>query len=497
MCVTDAQVRKMMEEINGHGKKGFAAMKAGMDRKTARKYLKLGKLPSEIKKGERSYRTREDPFEEDWARIKTMLEVSPELQGKTLLEFIMEERPGKYDPGQIRTLQRRIKRWRATEGPEKEVFFGQEHRPGESMQMDFTNCNELGVTIAGEVFEHLLCHCVLPYSNWEWATISRSESFMALKRGVHKAVLRLGKVTKYLQSDNLSAATHDLGEGGRSFNEEYLRFVHSLGMEPRKIGIGKSNQNGDVESSHSVLKNKLDQYLHLRGSRDFESVDEYERWICSKLEKANSQRNMKVNEELSVMKELSLRGFCEHKELFVRVTRESTIRVMNNVYSVPSRLCGEKVKVHVYDERLEIFLGGAGQLVIERLLGRKKHRIDYHHIIWSLVQKPGAFARYRYREEMFPSRAFRTAYDVLCEHSGYSTKTDLEYLRILHRAASISETEVERALMEIMSGGDIPFAEKVKLLVQPESPEIPEMNPFDVNLASYDELLDETAEVIL
>jgi len=225
-------------------------------------------------------------------------------------------------------------------------------------------------------------------------------------------------------------------------------------------------------------------------------VEEYEKWVQGIIEKSNARRSTKVTEELFLMKDAPLRRFCEHKEISVRVTRESTIRVMHNAYSVPSRLCGEKVKVHVYDDRLEIFLGGSEQLRVSRLLGRMKHHIDYHHIIWSLVQKPGAFARYRYREEMFPSPAFRRTYDVLCEQLGRSSKTDLEYLRILHRAASVSETEVEAALTLLLSEEQIPLAEKVKTLVHPEEPEIPEMNPFDVNLAAYDELLDTISEVM-
>jgi len=485
-----------MEEKSKHGKLGRAAMMAGMDRKTARKYLRLGKLPSEMKRAERDYRTREDPFVEDWPVVRDMLVDAPALEGQALFDWLMEQRPGRYEPGQVRTFQRKIKNWRATEGPDKEVFFAQEHRPGEAMQMDFTNCNKLRITICGELFEHLLCHCVLPFSNWDWATVCLSESLMAVRRGVQSAVFRLGRVTEYLQSDNLSAATHDLGSGKRAFNREYEQFVLHLGMKPRKIGVGKSNQNGDVEASNNVLKRRLEQHLILRGSRDFESVNAYETWVQEVMSKTNELRTQKVTEELATMNELSANRLREHKEETVRVTRESTIRVMHNTYSVPSRLKNERVKVYIFDDRVEVYYGGTRQLTVERLLGRFKHRIDYHHIIWSLVRKPGAFQRYRYREELFPCLVFRQAYDALCGHFGAGYKADLEYLRILHRAASVSETDVETALTLLLAEGEVPLADKVKALVQPREPEIPEMASYEADLGDYDELL-EMPKVVL
>lgn len=496
MGVTDAQVRKLMEEKSKHGKTGIAAMMAGMDRKTARKYLKSGKLPSEIKRPERDYRTRPDPFVKDWPIVRSMLEDAPALEGQALFDWLVDKTPGRYEPGQVRTLQRRIKHWRATEGPDKEVFFAQEHVPGEAMQMDFTNCNKLKITICGELFEHLICHCVLPYSNWEWGTVCLSESLMALRRGVQTSIFRLGKIPKFVQSDSLSAATHDLGSNKRAFNKDYEDFISHFGMTPRKIAIGQSNQNGDVESSHNALKRKLEQHLILRGSRDFESVEDYEIWVQEVMSKSNELRCKKVCEELAVMKELSVNRLREHRIETIRVTRESTIHVMRNTYSVPSRLKGERIKAHVFDDRIEVFYGGKKQLTLERLLGRGKHRINYRHIIWSLVRKPGAFQRYRYREDLFPGITFRIAYDSLCDHLGAGYKADLEYLRILHRSASVSEEDVETALLLLLEEGEVPFADTVKKLVQPREPEVPEMDVYKADLSDYDELFNATFEVV-
>jgi len=362
--------------------------------------------------------------------------------------------------------------------------------------IDFTHCNVLEVTICGEPFAHLLCHCVLPYSNWEWATVCRSESLLALRRGVQASLFQLGKLPKFLQSDSLSAATHDLGDGARAFNDDYKAFVEHFGMTPRKIGVGKANQNGDVESSHNALKRRLEQHLILRGSRDFESVEAYERWVQEVLSKNNALRTEKVTEELSVMRPLMVDRLREHKVETVRVNRESTIRVMHNTYSVPSRLKGEQVKVHIYEDRVEVYYGGVQQLAVERLLGRSNCDINYRHIIWSLVRKPGAFPRYRYREELFPGLVFRQTYDALCEHLGHGYQADLEYLRILHRAASVSEADVMAALELLLAEGEVPLADTVKALVQPREAEVPEMAPYEADLGEYDVLLETGEEVM-
>ena len=161
-----------MEEMSKQAGIGVAAMKAGMDRKTARKYVKAGKLPSEMNEP-RDWRTRVDPFEGHWEGLAAMLRETPELEAKTLFEHLVEKHPGRYEAGQLRTLQRRVSQWRAKEGPEQEVMLSQRHRPGEAAQTDFTHATELCVTIAGALFAHLLCVLALPFSNWSWATVSR------------------------------------------------------------------------------------------------------------------------------------------------------------------------------------------------------------------------------------------------------------------------------------------------------------------------------------
>lgn len=487
MAATDAQVRKLMEEYQKHGTLGLAAMRAGMDRKTARKYVSEGKLPSELKKPH-DWRTREDPFAVDWPQIETMLHEAPELEATTIFEHLLAKEPEGYEPGQLRTLQRRVRQWRAQHGPEREVFFAQEHRPGEAMQTDFTWANELEVTICGEAFPHMLCHSVLPFSNWDWATVCHSESIAALRRGVQSALFRLGKVPQYHQIDHSTAATHRGAGGKREFNVEHLAMVEHFGMTARTIGVGEKEQNGDVEASHRVLKRRIEQHLLLRTSRDFESVEAYEGWLWEKLEHGNRHRGERLVQELAKMRPLQVRRLPEYRVESARVTSWSTVRILRNTYSVPSRLIGEMIRAHVYEQRIELRYAGDVELEVERLRGEGGHRIDYRHVIWSLVQKPGAFARYRYREDLFPSLTFRRTYDALCEKLD-QRRAEIEYLRILHLAASTMESSVEAALDRELETRNCPRADRIKAAVAPASVAVPEIVAPSVDLSGYDALL--------
>jgi len=258
--------------------------------------------------------------------------------------------------------------------------------------------------------------------------------------------------------------------------------------------VDEPHQNGDVESLNGAFKRRLKQHLLLRGSRDFASEQEYERWVQEIAEKANALRAAKVREDLDAMRPLVVSRLLDHDEETVTVSEGSTIRIRHNTYSVPSRLIGETVTVWVYENRLEVRYGQELMLTVERLLGRFGHRIDYRHIIWSLVRKPGAFARYRYREELFPTVIFRRAYDALSEAQP-GTKGDLEYLRVLHLAASTMEVEVGAALELLLDQGMLPTLDQVQALLNPKRTAVPEMAPLKVDLQEYDGLLVEQGEV--
>ncbi len=498
MKTTDAQVRKLMEEMTKHGRVGLAAMRAGMDRKTARKYAEGGKLPSE-RVAPRNWRTHADAFLAHWPELEAMLTESPALEAKTLFEVLTEKHPERYESGQLRTLQRRVRAWRAERGPDKDVVLAQLHRPGEAAQTDFTWCTDLGVTIAGQVFVHMLCVFVLPYSNWRWASVCLSESIASIRHGVQRALFQLGRVPEWHQTDNSTAATHRIPDGKsiatasrkRPFNEEYLSIMRHYGMKARTTEVGEKEQNGDVEAANGALKRALLQALLVRGSRDFVSRDAWQAFVDEVIRKANRGRGARVAEDMAAMRALNVVKLPEFVEEDFRVSEWSTVRVKHCAYSVPSRLIGEWVRVRIFEDRLIVRYAGKDEVACDRLRGRNLHRIDYRHVIWSLVRKPGGFARYVYREEMFPSVAFRRAYDAI-QTPHHGLKGDLEYLRILHLAASTLEADVEAALTLLLADKKPVTADAVKLLVTTTATiDVPALAPSPVDLRAYDALLGE------
>jgi hypothetical protein len=487
--VTDRQVRRLRKLIQGDGL-SVASAKAGMDEKTARKYLRQGKLPSECRV-ERTWRTRVDPFEEVWPELSELLAVNAGLEAKTLFGHVQRQRPGQFQDGQLRSLQRRVKQWRATEGPPREVYFEQVHEPGKLCQSDFTHMSSLGVRIAGERFDHLIYHFVLTYSNWETGTICFSESFESLSQGLQNALWELGGVAQEHQSDRMSAAVHRM-DHPEEFTRKYRGLLGHYGLEGRKIQAGKAHENGDVEQRHYRFKQAVDQALMLRGSRDFEDRAEYAQFLKDLFAQLNAGRRDRLGEELNVLRPLPATRLAAERRVRVRVRGGSTIRVLRNVYSVPSRLIGEEVEARVGTEEIEVWYGQRKVERFPRLRGEGKHRIDYRHIIEWLLRKPGAFENYRYREELFPTSRFRMAYDKLREEQGRVSGTR-EYLKILHLAAMEGETLVEDALRTLLDLGEAIDRDRIERMLEKPGRAVADVAVDAVDLERYDRLLTEEA----
>jgi hypothetical protein len=476
-----------MKLLNTKDTFATAASKAGMDEKTARKYCKLAKLPSEIAMAH-TWRTREDPFEGVWDGVQELLEINPGLEAKSLFKDLQRRYPGRFSDGQLRTLQRRIKIWRALEGPSKEVFFPQIHYPGQLCQSDFTDMKKLGVTIEHEPFDHLIYHFVLTYSNWEAGSICFSESFESLSEGLQNALWELGSVPKSHRTDCLTAAVQKT-DHPEEFTQRYTALLKHYVLEGQKTQVSSPNENGDVEQRHYRFKKAVDQALMLRGSRDFESRDDYADFLKNLFGQLNAGRHERLAEELKVLSRLPQNRLDSCQQLEVKVGPSSTIRVKHNVYSVFSRLIGESVNVRLYAEHLEIWYAQRLIETIPRLRGENKHRINYRHIIDWLVRKPGAFENYRYHGDLFPSHRFRVAYDALkMVKNGKAAK---EYIEILYLAARESETGVDAALGILIDRETPVTVEGVKALLDSSAAltQPTEVNIAPVDLASYDSLL--------
>lgn len=498
MTATDTQVRIIMRERRKGKTQEQAAAKANLNsRKTVRKYERYGKLPSELKQ-QREYRTRSDPFEEDWSKVEGLLQNAPELEAKTLFEWLCEQKPGKYQEGQMRTLQRRVSVWRVFHSDEL-LTLDQVHQPGEAMQTDGTWMNKLGITICGQDFHHILIHSVLPYSNWEWGRVAQSESLLAIRLGVQSALVKLRYVPKIHQTDNTTAATHKMGPekqkksaDERGFNEEYLQLCTHFGIEPRTIHLDSPNENGDIESCNGSFKRAVKQHLLLRGSRDFDTMEAYEAFLWRIMEKRNALRSKRLAEEVAVMRPLTVEPWPQMRELRPRVNRSGIIRVCNNGYSVPSGLKGKFVTVRIYEWKIEVRYAGKCVEIFPRLTGDKKYHINYRHVIDTLLRKPGGFRNYRYRQELFPSSVFSRAWENLNQRF-VPRKADIVFLRILKLAASGMESDVAAVLEELLATKTPWNDQTVSERVHPLQPTIPILEQHPVDLSEYDRLLSSEA----
>jgi hypothetical protein len=485
---TDREVRRMREARAKGKTQEQAAAHAGMSVRTARKYERLGQLPSQVKPPRR-HRTRPDPFAEDWSWLTAQLERDPALQATTLFALLTERHPGRYQAGQVRTLQRHIAAWRAQHGPEQEVIFPQVHQPAVRAESDFTHMSDLGVTLDGVPFPHLVFHLVLTYSNVEAIHVCLSESFEALAEGIEFALWQLGGVPQQHRTDHLSAALRPLSTQGRAeATARYAALMAHYGMTPTTNQVGVAHENGDVEQAHHRFKAAVDQALRVRGSREFADRAAYVRLLQEVVRQRNLTRQGRFAEEQRLLRPLPAAPLALCREVRVVVNRFSTIQVLRNTYSVPSRLIGTALLVRVRAEHLELYQGTARLFTLPRLLGSQQHHIDYRHVIWSLVRKPGAFAQYRYRDDLFPTLVFRQAYDALVQ--ALPQRADREYVRVLHLAASQSETEVETALTLVLEQRLVPTFDAVRELVRPPGPVVvPTVTAPVLDLAVYDRLL--------
>jgi hypothetical protein len=445
--VSDHQVLALWKEYSKSRVISISALKAGMSRKTASKFIKSDKLPSESNK-DRHWKTHPDKLEAIWDEATDYLKESPELEAKALFEHLLEQHPDKLEPSQLRTFQRRVKKWRLQHGEDQEVYFDQFTTPGKLAQLDWVVMNSIGITVAGIEFKHKLIHFTLNHSNVESVSICRSESIVSIKKGIREFLYRVaGGAPEILQVDNSSAATHKPSKSkeGRIFNEEYLQILTYYGIKAQKTNISSPHENGVVESQNGHLKNKIKQALLIRGSSNFDTIKDYEQFLKNIIDKANKKRAKKFEEERSLLKSLPLKPLPEYQEEYVKIRNRSTVCIKKVTYSVPSRLIGSKLKAKIYEDKIELFTGITCVHQMPRVLGDRGTVINYRHIIHSLIKKPAAFDGYKYREELYPTSNFKLAYEWLIRNKSSRSAT-LEYLRILKLAADNFEEDVDIAI---------------------------------------------------
>jgi hypothetical protein len=493
--VTDAQVKQLRRFLNQGASLQDAAMKSGMDRKTARKYRTLNQLPSEDPTPH-TWRTRPDPLAAVWPRLEEWLRREPRLQAKTLVDWLQREYPSQDWQRQRRTVERRVRTWKAQHGCAKEVFFSQVHEPGRLGSSDFTHMGSLNITLQGQAFDHLLYHFVLTYSNWEDVTICFSESFASLSEGLQNALWQLGAVPKRHRTDRMTLAVHRDGNA-EQFTANYRALMRHYGIAAEATNPASGHENGDCEQGHRRFKESLEQELLLRGSRDFDSREQYVQFLRTLVTRRNLGRQEKFANEQPQLHPLPKQRLETMERQRARVGQGSTIKIKKNIYSVPARLIGESVEARIGAEVIEVWYQGSLVQTMERLRGQSKHRIDYRHVIDWLVRKPGAFARYVYREDLYPSVIYRRAYDTLQAQAQAQQRTEganREYVRILYLAAQQGESLVAEALAQLLDAPQraLLSEQAVRTLLGAQTPlgVAAQVSVPMVDLRLYDALLD-------
>lgn len=467
-----------------------AAAAADMSVRSARKWAD-GAMPSASKK-QRHWRTRKDPLDDVWeSKIVPLLEadVKGVLQATSIVAELEHRDSTLSLQSQVRTLQRRMREWKAKQGPPLEVFFPQEHPPGLEGAFDFTHGNELGVTIQGEKYSHLIFEFILSSSKHTRTSIAYSETFEALSAGLQSALWDIGGVPSVIRSDNLSAATHELKRArGRTLTQRYRGLLEHYRTSSTLIRPGKANENGVVEQRHRWTKKHLAEELVFRGSKDFTSTESYAVFVQGVVDRRhNAKHSDAFRAERLLLTPLPAIRLPDCTEYKVKVTRWSTLRILGRIYSVPSRLIGHEVQAKLYADELKVFYASELMEHCPRIRQIDGHRINYRHVVHSLLRKPGAFAKYRFREDLFPTIHFRRSYDAMVAE--YGSRSDVEYIRVLHLAATTMECTVDQALQVLLNARQ-PFGYlDVEKIAAPKEVEVPVIHIGAPSLTPYDELL--------
>jgi transposase InsO family protein len=471
----------------------LAAAKASISTATAYRYEQDHQLPSSRKmpRGRR----RPDPLVDFFdAEVVPMLKAAPELRAVAIFEEMQRRYPN-LSAGTRRTLERRIRSWRAMHGADQEVIFRQVHEPGRMGLSDFTDMADLGVTIAGVALDHRLYHFRLAYSGFEHAhVILGGESFVALAEGLQNALWALGGAPHEHRSDSLSAAFRNLDHAARDdLTRRYDALCSHYGMQPSRNNRGVAHENGAIESAHGHLKKVLRDALLMRGTRDFDDLASYRRFIDEIVSRKNAHHAKRIDAERPALQLLPGQRTCDHEETIVTVTSSGGFTLRKVFYTVPSRLIGHRLRVRLYDDRLDLFVGATLLMTLARgrapSSGKRAHVVDYRHVIHALRRKPMALLNLVYRDQLFPREAYRRTFDRLLEKIPQKSACRLmvELLMLAHERGC--EADLAAQLARDLAAGQLPDLVALSAQFAPDPAALPDVVVHLTPLDDYETLL--------
>jgi transposase InsO family protein len=470
-----------------------AAAQAGLSVATAYRIESDRRLPSQ-KKAPRG-RRRPDPLGELFdAEIVPLLEAAPGVRPIAIFEEMQRRHP-ELPLGLRRTMERRIRAWRALHGAERELIFRQVHEPGRMGLSDFTEMGDLGIRVAGVLLEHRLYHFRLACSGFEHAhVILGGESYVALAEGLQNALWALGGAPREHRSDSLSAAFRNLDRRAREdLTSRYDALCAHYGMEATRNNRGVAHENGSIESPHGHLKNAIRDAVLLRGTADFEDLTAYRCFIDEITGRKNARNVKRIDAERAVLQRLPNARTCDYEEVLVYVTGSGGFTLRKVFYTVPSRLVGHRLRVRLYDDRLELFIGGTRLMALDRGRagpdGKHAHVVDYRHVIHALRRKPMALLNLVYREQLFPREAYRGMFERLreCLAERAACKLMVELLSLAHERAC--EAELAAVLAQDLDARRLPDMNALRARFAPDPARLPQVCVTLVPLTAYEALI--------
>lgn len=494
--VTDQQTRLFMTLRQTHATP-VAAAKAGISQATGYRLQADPTLPSQ-KKTPRG-RRRPDPLADIFdTEVVPLLHASPGIRPVAVYEELLRRHPD-LGTGIRRTLERRIRAWNAEHGPEQDVIFRQTHRPGKMGLSDFTAMGKMGVTVAGEPLDHRLYHFRLAYSGFQHAhVVLGGESYVALAEGLQNALWTLGGVPHDHRTDSLSAAFKNLDKSTREdLTDRFDALCRHYGMTPTRNNKGVAHENGSIESPNGHLKRMIEDALIMRGSRDFEDLAAYRRFVDEILGRINARNAKRIDMERASLRPLPARRTMDYEEVTLRVTSSGGFTLRKVFYTVPSRLIGHHLRIRLYDDRLELFLGGTALMTLPRgrasSNGSHGHVVNYHHVIHALRKKPMALMGLVYRDQLFPRRAFGDMFAVLLEQIGEkkACRMTVDLLALAHDRGC--EAELAAQIEEDLRQNRPPDMAALRALFCPPSETLPKVEVRMADLSSYDQLVGNAA----
>ena len=470
-----------------------AAAKASISIATAYRIEKDPRLPSQ-RKAPRE-RRRPDPLGDIFkAEVVPMLQASPGLRSVAIFEEMIRRHP-ELGGGIRRTLERRIRSWRAIHGAEREIIFRQVHEPGRMGLSDFTDMGEAGIAIAGAALDHRLYHFRLAYSGFEHAhVVLGGESFVALAEGLQNALWSLGGVPREHRTDSLSAAFRNLDtQACTDLTRRYDEFCHHYGMTPSRNNTGIAHENGAIEGPHGHLKRAIQDALLMRGSADFADLAAYRGFIDEIVSRRNVRNAKRIDLERAELQPLPGQRTSDYEEVGVRVTSSGGFTLRKVFYTVPSRLIGHRLRVRLFDDRLDLFIGGTPLMTLTRgrphASGKHDQVVDYRHVIHSLRRKPMALLSLVYRDQLFPRDAYRRTFDALLmrlpERQACRVMTDL--LALAHERGC--ESELADKLSTALETGQLPDMAALRAHFAPDPAALPNVEIHLAPLNVYEALI--------